>query len=58
MSETEAQRRANLKYRKENVKQVVVAFYPGDADLYGWLCEQPTKAGYIKDLIRKDMEQR
>ena len=58
MAESEAQRRANVKYRKNNVKTVAVAFYPGDADLLGWLGEQPNKTGYIKRLIREDMGRR
>lgn len=27
-----------------------------DADILAWLAQQPNKQGYIKDLIRKDME--
>lgn len=53
---TEAQLKANARYVKANVKQAVVRFYPAERELYEWLCEQPTKAGYIKDLIREDME--
>ncbi|MEY8436560.1 hypothetical protein AAK967_02285 [Atopobiaceae bacterium 24-176] len=58
MALTDAQKRAMAKYRKNNVKTVAVAFYPADADLLGWLGEQPNKAGYIKRLIREDMERR
>lgn len=54
---TEAQKRAQRNYRKK-VKQVVVGFTPQEADLYGWLCEQPAKATYIKGLIREDMEKK
>lgn len=56
MPESAAQRRATLKYRKEKMKQVVVAFYPNDMELFEFLDTKPNKAGYIKDLIRKDME--
>ncbi|MEY8678206.1 hypothetical protein [Granulimonas faecalis] len=55
---SDAQKRAVAKYRKNNVKTVAVAFYPGDADLLGWLGEQQNKTGYIKRLIREDMERR
>lgn len=52
---TEAQKRANAKYKKEKVKQVVVTFSPVDADLYEWLCKQDSKAGTIKRLLREEM---
>lgn len=53
---SEAQKRASAKYNKEKVKQEIVRFYPGDANIHAWLCAQPNKAGYIKQLIREDME--
>ena len=52
---TAAQKRANAKYKKEKVKQVVVTFSPVDADLYEWLCTQNSKAGTIKRLPREEM---
>lgn len=55
---TEAQKRANEKYRKESVKQFAVRFYPADSDAWEHLQAQPNKAGYIKALIRADMESR
>lgn len=54
MTETDAQRRANLKYRKR-VKQLVLQFPPGDP-LWEWLEEHQPKATYVKGLIREDME--
>lgn len=56
MAESEAQRRANLKYRKEKTKQLAMTFYPNDMELWEHLAKQPSKATYIKELIRKDME--
>lgn len=53
---TDAQRRATMKYRKANMKQVVVAFYPNDKELYEYLDTKDNKSAYIRDLIRKDME--
>ena len=55
---SEAQKKANAKYRRENVKQVVVRFYPGeeDAAVYTHLKAQPRMGEYIKRLIREDME--
>lgn len=56
MAVSEAQKRANEKYRRENVKQMAVRFYPGDADIYEYARAQGNFAGYVKDLIRADME--
>lgn len=53
---TEAQLRANAKYAKANVKRVGVSFYPSERDIYEWLQGQPNKQGYVKALIRADME--
>ena len=56
MPYSEAQKRATAKYIKNNVKRVAVAFYPSEADLLEWVASKPNKAGYIKELIRADME--
>lgn len=53
---TEAQKRAQAKYNKANVRQTAVRFYPSERDLWEWLETKDNKAGYIKDLIRADME--
>lgn len=58
MAVSDAQRRANERYRKESVRQATVRFYPTEADLWEWLQAQPNKAGYMKELIRRDMESR
>ncbi len=52
---SEAQIRAVKKY-KEKVKRLTVDFYPTESDLYEHLSNQPNKQGYIKDLIRADIE--
>lgn len=52
----DAQKRANEKYRKEKAKHVAVRFYPGDQELYEFLKAKENVAGYIKKLIRADME--
>ena len=56
MPYTEAQKRATAKYIKQNVKRREVAFFPSEKDILDWLDSQPNKAGYIKRLIREDME--
>lgn len=58
MSVSEAQKRATANYRKKSVKQVSVSFYPSEADIWEHLLAQENKSGFIKDLIRKDMEQK
>ena len=56
MALTEAQKRAQGNYRKKSVKQSVVKFYPAEADIWEWLQAQENRAGYIKRLVREDME--
>ena len=46
----------NNRYRKENVKSVLVRFYPSERDLFAHLEQQEAKATYIKDLIRQDIK--
>lgn len=53
---TDAKRKANAKYDKENMVQRVVRFSPRERDLLEHLDNQPNRAGYIKQLIRADME--
>lgn len=55
---TEAQKRAAAKYNREKMVQRVVRFSPNERDLLAHLDAQPNKAGYLKGLIRADMESR
>ena len=55
---SDAQRKADAKYKREHTKQALVRFYPDDEELWEWLQQQPNKAGYIKGLIREDMGRR
>ena len=52
---SEAQKRANAKYRKESMKQVTVRFSPNEMDVYEYLKGHENVAGYIKQLVREDM---
>jgi hypothetical protein len=52
---TEARKRAKAKYA-EKVKKITVSFYPTEADIWDKLQAQENKQGYIKDLIRKDIQ--
>lgn len=52
---SEAQKKALDKY-KAKVKRFSVDFPPTDVDLWEYLQRQHNKQGYIKSLIRADME--
>ncbi len=52
---TDAQQKAKKKY-KQNVKRLTVDFCPPESDLWNHIQGQPNKQGYIKALIRADME--
>ena len=56
MQTSEAQRRANAKYQKYNVKTHTLAFYPKDKELYEWLCAQSDRSAYLRELVRQDMQ--
>ncbi len=55
---TEAQKRAKDNYNKrKGRKQRIVEFYETEhADILAYLDSQPNKSGYIRQLIRQDME--
>lgn len=53
---SEAQLKAVAKY-KQKVKRITIDFYPADEALWTHIQNQPKKQTYIKDLIRKDMEE-
>ena len=52
---TEAEKKAKKKYRDKG-HRLTVDFYPSEADLIEHINAQPNKQGYIKALIRADME--
>lgn len=56
MPQSDAQRRAKAKYQKEKVRQVVVRFYPSDQEILDYLEQHENMGGYIKELIKRDME--
>lgn len=53
---TEAQKRADRKYKAEKTQQVIVRFYPTERDLVEHMDRQDNKQGYIKSLIRADID--
>lgn len=53
---TEAQIKAQAKYDAENTRQVHLKLNRGtDKDVLDKLDEVPSKQGYIKELIRRDL---
>lgn len=53
--QTDAQRRAALKYRKKNTRTFTLTLYPKDADIAEWLDAQPKKAEAVKAAIRAQL---
>ena len=53
---SDAQKKATNEYRKKNVKQIAVRFYPSEKDIFEHMEKQGGRAAYIKALIRADME--
>ena len=57
MAYSDAHKRADAKYKKDKTTQVAVRFYNAtEADLIEHMAMQGNKQGYIKRLIREDME--
>ena len=51
---SDAQMRAVQKY-KQKVKRVTLEFHPSEEEMWEHIQNQPKKQTYVKDLIRKDM---
>lgn len=56
MERSEAQKRADQKYKKEKAKRQYIEFYGTDAELWEHLQKQPQKQTYLKNLIREDIK--
>lgn len=52
---SDAQKRADRKYKREKTRQFCLRFYPADAEVWAFLSEHKNKQGYIKELIRREM---
>ena len=54
----EKTKEVRAKYRKEKTVSVTIAFYKNtEADLINKLSEQKNKSGYIKALIKNDINE-
>lgn len=56
MTTREARNRAHSKYRREKCRTVQVTLFPTDRDIIEKLDSVDNKSGYIKGLIRADVE--
>ena len=56
MAQTEAQRRAALRYRREKTRTFTLTLYPSDQDISEWLDRQDAKAKSVKTAIREYIE--
>ena len=54
---SDAQNRATANYRRKSVRQLVVRFYPKDAELFEHV-KSCGGSAYLKELIRRDLETR
>lgn len=59
--ETEAQRRANLSYKKKSVKSILLRFFPNDHELYEKVLNKGKEFGgtqeYIRSVLRRDLNE-
>lgn len=53
--QSEAQRKAKATYQSK-LKAVKLTFYPADFVLWSQLEKQTNKSGYIKNLIKQDIQ--
>ena len=57
MTTSKAQLRAQAKYDKDNTVQITLKLNKKtDKDIIDWLYDESNKQGYIKSLIRADIE--
>jgi hypothetical protein len=57
MKRSDAQKKADAIYAKNNVKRVVIKLYKNtDAELIEWIESLDNKQGTIKDILRKNMK--
>lgn len=57
MTVSDAKKKANAKWNKKNLKQFIFAFNKNsDADVIERLERVPNRTDYIRELVRKDIE--
>lgn len=53
---SEAQKRADRKYKHDKTRQLCLRFYPTEAEMWSFLSAQENKQGFLKGLISREME--
>lgn len=53
--QSEAQKRADRKYKHDKTQQFCLRFYPSDAEMWSFLSAKDNKQGFLKELISKEM---
>ena len=54
----DAKTKATIKYNREKVRRFSMNLSPVDADMIKWLEDKDNITGYLKLLVRNDMEKR
>lgn len=52
---SEAQKRADRKYKRDKTQQFCLRFYPAEEEIWSFLSAQENKQGFLKDLISREM---
>lgn len=52
---SEAQKRADRKYKRNKTRQFCLRFYPSEAAMWDYLSAQDNKQGFLKGLISDSM---
>ena len=52
---SEAQKRADRKYKHEKTQQFCLRFYPAEEEIWSFLSAQKNKQGFLKALISREM---
>ncbi len=52
---SEAQKRADRKYKHDKTQQFCLRFYSAEEEIWSFLSAQENKQGFLKDLISREM---
>lgn len=52
---SEAQKRADRKYKHDKTQQFCLRFYPAEEEIWSFFSAQENKQGFLKDLISREM---
>lgn len=52
---SEAQKRADRKYKHDKTQQFCLRFYPAEEEIWSFLSAQENKQGFLKELISREM---